>query len=361
MADRTEVLIRHFRDGDDRQINDLFNRIFETDRSLQQWRWKFQADPASLARPNYIVLGEAEGKIVSQYAGVARDLWMRGELRKAVQIVDNVIDPEFRGGRQLQKQMFAFYGKHVLAQGNEFIFGCPNSIAYRVGKRLLGYDDVFSAPRLFRRLSLRLTLRRHLPAPLNAVADALGRLSASAVRLVLRAGGRSRYRIAETIDERFDRLWDLAKERFTLLGVRDRKYLQWRYFRRPDARFRLLSAEGDDGLEAWVVLNVTQKVDGSRVGYVMDFLYLDPEVMQQLLRRGLDELSRMGADYAEAVAAPGSAGETLLREVGFGAREGLEPVRMVIVWYAMKDEPSQSVVLNPRSWHLCHGDLDLEL
>jgi hypothetical protein len=361
MVARTEVLIRHFRDGDEQRINDLFNRVFETNRPLEQWRWKFQANPAKLSAPIHIVLGESESKIVSQLAAIARDLWMRGEPHQTVQIVDNLIDPAYRSGRHLLRDMLAFYGEHVRAQGNDFTFGCPNDAHYRVGKRLLAYEDFFAAPRLFRRLNLRLSLRQHLPNSVKPVADALGRLSAWGARLALLNIKHSEFRVVETVDERFDRFWDLAKGHFTILGVRDRAYLQWRYFQRPDARFILLSAEDNEGMKAWVVLNVTQLPDGSRIGYLVDFLYVDEPVMGQLLLRGLFELSRLGADYAIAVAAPGSAGDRLVRAAGFREREGFDPVRMSIRWYTMQDKQSQSIVLNPVNWHLCHGDLDLVL
>ncbi len=361
MVARTEVLIRHFRDGDEQQINDLFNRIFETDRSLEQWRWKFQANPAKLADRIHIVVGVSEGKIVSQLAAIARDLWARGMPQQTVQIVDNLIDPAYRNGRQLLRDMLFYFQERVHAQGNVFIFGAPNDLHYKIGKRLLSYVDIFPVPRLFRRLSMRLALRKHLPGPIRHLSEALGRFSAWAIRSTFLVGNRGQYHIVEAIDERFDHFWERAKGRFSFLGVRGMKYLHWRYFQHPDACFRLLCAENNAGMNAWVVLNVTQQPDGSRIGYLMDFLYLDGPVMRQLLLRGLFELSRMGADYAIAVAAPGSDGDRLLRAIGFCERGNFDQIRLVLKWCTMQDKQEQSVVLDPLNWHLCHGDLDLVL
>lgn len=361
MADRGDVEIGIFGSGDERPINDLFNRIFCASRSLDQWRWKFQRNPARLTNPTRIVLGRLKGHIVSQYAGVARDMLLNGKVRTVTEIVDNLIDPDFRAGRRLQNQMIAYYAEQVLREGNDFTLGCPNDIAYRVGKRLLAYDDLFFAPRLFRRLSPRLALQTRFPRPLRPLAEPLGRLGALVMRWALRPSGGCRFRVANTLDNQFDRFWQEAKERFVLIGIRDREYLQWRYMERPDTRFRLICADDDEGMKAWIVLNMTHKPDGRRTGYIVDFLYRDYAIMRQLFRHGLCELSRMGADHAVTLAAPGSAGDGLVRSVGFSERPGYDPVRLVIRWLNMQDAPSQSAVLDPQNWHLCYGDLDLEL
>ena len=359
--DRAEVLIRCSRAGDQEHINNLFNTVFETDRALAQWRWKFEENPASAVHPANIVVGVAQGRTVSTLASMARDIFLRGAPHTAVQIVDTVIHPEFRRGRRLLGDMLAYFGEQMSARGIDFTFGCPNEVHYRVGKRLLGYTDLFSAKRLVRRLRLRPALRRRSPAPLRPLAGALGHASDGVLRLLLGSDARAPYREEAAADERFDALWQLAKQRFTLLGARDRKYLQWRYFSRPDARFRLLSSGEGGRVTAWVVLNVSERNDGSRAGYIVDFLYLEPAEMRRLLRHAVRELFRMRADHAIAVAAPGSEGEALLREAGIAERAGVEPVRMSVRWYAMQDEQHQRVICDPAAWHLCHGDLDLQL
>jgi len=360
MAGGSDVEIGHYQPEDEQLVNDLHNSVFNTSRPLEAWRWKYLLNPATLTGPTCIVLGRSQGRIVSQYASVARDLLINGKTSPITEVTDNLIDPDFRSGRQLQRGMFDYFSAKLIEAGAHFSIGCPNDVAYRVGKRLLQYRDLFEMPWLFHRLGPRLALRSRLPAAWGTLADRVGRTASAWSRWSLRARGACRVREVEAPDARFDALWRAAAGRFAVIGVRDRAYLHWRYRERPGTRFYLLSAGDDALLTAWVVVSVATKADGSRAGYIVDFFYRDETAMRKLLLGALHYLAELDADYVLSVAAPGSEGERLLRSVGFAARPTLGPVRLVYRWWTLQDEVMRAAVLDPSGWHLCMGDLDLE-
>ena len=76
--------------------------------------------------------------------------------------------------------------------------------------------------------------------------------------------------------------------------VRDRAYLDWRFFRRPDATYTMLAATRGADLLGYLVLRRALR-DGMPWGYLVDFL-VDPEspaVWPMLVR---EALARFRAD-----------------------------------------------------------------
>jgi len=100
-----EYVVRKYKEGDERGINDLFNEIFNENRSLEEWFWKFKKNP--LAEINLIAVAESQGKIIGQYASLPTLFKYKDKVLKASVVVDNLLHPEFRGGiKSMQWEMF---------------------------------------------------------------------------------------------------------------------------------------------------------------------------------------------------------------------------------------------------------------
>lgn len=57
-----DFIVREYREGDEIEINRLFNEIFGASRSLDEWRWKFRDGPANAP---VIAVAESGGQIVA--------------------------------------------------------------------------------------------------------------------------------------------------------------------------------------------------------------------------------------------------------------------------------------------------------
>ena len=90
--------IRRYKDGDEAKINELFRVVFNVDRSLDEWKWKFREGP--LGHLSSIHLAYDGERIVGQYAVVAAKFKCGDREVVAVQPVDNMIDPEYRQGHR---------------------------------------------------------------------------------------------------------------------------------------------------------------------------------------------------------------------------------------------------------------------
>ena len=97
MADKN-LTIRHFARGDETQINDLFNKIFQKSRTLDAWHWKYMDNPAMEDVSKQVAVIEKEGAIVGHYGGVLLDMKVRDKILKLYQPVDTMIDREAKIG-----------------------------------------------------------------------------------------------------------------------------------------------------------------------------------------------------------------------------------------------------------------------
>ena len=41
------IIIRRYKEGEEKEINDLFNQIFNEKRPIEEWYWKFRDNPLS--------------------------------------------------------------------------------------------------------------------------------------------------------------------------------------------------------------------------------------------------------------------------------------------------------------------------
>jgi hypothetical protein len=349
------LCIRGYQNGDEEQINLLFNLVFQSDRSLEEWRWKFQENPAG---GSIITVAEEAGTIYGQYASLVIPFKFQDQTVLAAQPVDNLIHPDLRGGGKLQFSLFA--RQHSLAQENDiaFGFGFPNKVAYAVGKRLLRYQDLERLPNLFRRLSWRHTLRRRLPRLPRWLVEAVGSLSSRLYRLSLTDREKEGIIIKEVpvFDGRVNALWEEAKKTYGVLAVRDQQHLNWRYAAKPSDRYTLLIGEKVGILAGYIVLKVKQEREGV-VGLIVDLLAMEDAAVEDALIRGaLRRLSRMQVDYVHCWMLREDRLYQALERCGFQDHPAFPPVP--VVFQVFSGGIDEGFLKDPRHWHLTLGDCD---
>lgn len=134
--------------------------------------------------------------------------------------------------------------------------------------------------------------------------------------------------------------------------TRDRAWVEHRYLRSPQVRYRVLAARRRGRLEAWAALRLAR--DGERTtGYLLD-LAGDPGAARALVADVLAWLRAQGADKAQALVVPGSARAALLSRSGFWfPRDRLQvmirPFDLALPLAALRD---------PARFELSGGDLD---
>jgi hypothetical protein len=90
------------------------------------------------------------------------------------------------------------------------------------------------------------------------------------------------------VDDRLDAFWRRVCGDVPVMAVRDRRHLQWRFLRRPDAAYTILLAERGPEIAGYLVLRRAVR-DGVPWGYLVDFLVEggQPATWSMLVRRAL--------------------------------------------------------------------------
>ncbi len=353
-----DVVIRSYREGDEIEINRLFNQIFGKTRSLEEWHWKFRQTLPNLAS---IAVAESAGNIIGQYAEVWNCFQYLDDVVLSTMAVDNFVHPHFRGGMNgVQKAMFRLPDRR---SKGPFGFGFPNKAHYIIGKRMLKYVDVGKMPVLFRRLNFRLAARHRMPWMPAFLYTAIQLASNIGFRIFISAAKWHKApgintKIARSFDDRVDLLWHRVKFNLKVACVRDRNFLNWRYSK-PGASYRIVIAEKDNELVGYAVTDVRHEA-GTVVGHIVDLITDDsPGADVALLKRALLDLLSRKVDYALCWMLPDKGVFRTLRDFGFAQNEGAFPSVDIVCQIFPPQAVSEKVLRDPRSWYLTMGDSDV--
>jgi hypothetical protein len=351
------IVIDTYKDGDEIGINNLFNSVFNQNRDLKEWEWKFMESPIN-SRP-FVILAKDGEKIVGQYSCIAFYLKYRDTIVRSVQPVDNFVDEDYRGGAKgIQVQMFLKLEEALRNNGIDMGFGFPNREAYIVGKRLLKYVDLIKIENFFKRLSWRLALKKRANIPL--LIDFLGWMSRFLIRFSIAIQKKPirgiQYRWLRDLDARIDSFWEKISEQYGIMVKRDFTYLNWRYCKKPGRDYHILQAEKDGNIVGITIVKYEDRED-ARIGFIMECIAVkEPYLMENLVRRGLIFLLQNKVDYVLCRLSSGDSIRSIFNKIGFAPKEGIWDSNVVYKIYSSKVD--DSILKDPSMWHISFGDCD---
>jgi len=348
-----EQLFPFIRDEEAEEANRLYESVFGEKRSLETWRWKFRENPFWKHARWHVA--KHDGKIIAAYPLVAVKFKVNDGEAFAGLAVETAVAPEWRG--------IAIFGilqglvevgiRENPREGRLFCFGFPTREHYKIGKRLLGYDDVGAVTVMRKRLSLagrvaKLTRSRTLVRLARMASNPLWWMRQGSPKK-----GKSKIEIIETFDARFDEFWERAKDVVApILVCRDRQYLRWRYEERPDVSYTTLACTESGRLEGFIVLRINPGL--VRKAFIADFLCLEEEKATQLISASLEFLRASGADILTGWCVKHHFLYRVLKKAGF---EELEHSRALVL---KTDETVQAkdFLTDFANWYVTLGDSD---
>ena len=338
------------------EVLDLWERNLPT-ASRERYDWLYENGPAQ----NWVVRDDGQAAIGSM-GMMGRTMKIFEKICPAGQPIDLNVDKRHRLGgpaMQLQRRMIEAVdsGRLVLA------YGLPNAQAEPVLRRV-GYRVVGTMGRWTKPLRANEVLGGRVKNPaLHALAStALNAglwLTSAETRRRRRAGVHAE--IVDQFDERFDRLWEIARDKFEIIGRRDAAYLQWRFAECPEVRYRTLClCDNRDRLLAYL----TYSQSHGRA-YVGDLLFVENRDLELLLAEFLWMLRRYHKEAATMIFYGHPLIAKTLRKFGFYRR----PSQWKVVAYANAAElaaaagsadleASLARALDEKNWFLTRADID---
>lgn len=284
--------------------------------SLDDWRWKYLAPPASFRLDS--VLAEYEGRIVGHYGLLPLEAIVNGQGAPVAQGIDAGVLPEYRRGGVYTALARVVLGRAIDA-GVTLIYAFPGILSLNVNLQH-GYRAVAFVPEMVRVLNLWRALRlawTFLPGDLLALRavrrretrtpEAVRRLIRLRRSLLLLAsfattpnltrsgklpGSGLTFSLVEHFDARLDALWAQIHSGLDIGLVKDSHYLTWRYSRHPSGCYQIIAAE--EG-ERWVGCLVIRHT-GLR-SEIADFLVLPErtDVVDGLLAAASAQTQKVGS------------------------------------------------------------------
>lgn len=260
-SNATHFTIRPYTPGDEHQINDTFNHVFGTKRSLKEWKWKFQH------QSNILLSLSEEETIIGHYAAIIDNFQYEGASFLCGQSIDTFSQnmPGAVQRKLIQKIVFKFFE----------LYGNPNHISIMYG---------FPGTRILKLGQLKFDYGRGLPVPFWE-------------KRIQVQKANTRIRLPHKFSSaKMDHLWSKAQHRYPVSIIRDGQWIRKRYLTRPQHNYQLLwvKQKGNYTCLAVVVkknkaLEVVDLIwDGKQEKHLIS---LEQQITHTAAKLGLDKVS----------------------------------------------------------------------
>ena len=292
------VTVRFFREGEEAALLELLTASFGRWPSvdidvppIDHLRWKMSSHPATTGLH---VVAEAAGRPVGLWIMGAQPYKVRDRVLLCRRAADSCVHPDYQGR------------------------GVVTRMREETAADLRRHLDMRLGGQARNEHMLKLVLRE----PYEVLGNRVDILSCDP-GAIDPADDRNAWSIAtaDQFDERLGAFWDEASRPFDFIGVRDRRYLNWRYERRA-GNFTRLVAEQDGVVLGYAVLLVSRGR-----GNVADLLALPErlDVARSLLREALRRFRDERIDAARCWLPSVHPYRALFEEEGFAFEKARKP------------------------------------
>lgn len=342
-------MIRAYRPGDETALVALFERAFGRPITPAHWLWKLKGLPAPAEN---VWLFEDEGEIIFHYAAIPVRYQLPAGTVSVMVSVDTMADPG-RRRKGLLTQVGRFCYDFWREQGVAFVIGLPNE-QWGSRAKALGWQPLFPLQWFYYPLRPEALLGQKLRLPFLARFAFLGRL--------WRRGWPGRPNPTLTIRPvteaipAFDQLWQACAPHIPISPIRDRQWLDWRYFRSPSFDYQLLVAWRGAVPAGYIAYRLAEQ-DGRKVGFIAELLTRpdDRQAQQALIAQSVLEMVPAGVESLVSLIMPGSWAALAFRSAGFLLPRHSFQVQIV----PLSPHLSLPTLQQPANWHLMGGDFDV--
>lgn len=342
MPSNNQFEIRAFRKEDEKDFLNFYAKgLKRWGRFRELWEWRQNGLPHSGGET--AVIAREDGAIVGSVGIVPANLICAGKYIRASWQQDSMVSPRMRGkglGKQLVNAGLEEWPLAMAKGTNEAMYHLRKSI---------GYEDVPNSDFLLKVLNPRLRIRK----PKETLAEC----AFSIIRSVIPSPPSEALSKVKEI-EKFDGSFDLLADRLSLDNVlrlhKDQGYLNWRYFRCPGRKYKVLRVGGEQTYGA-VVLNIS--IEESDEGWIIDLICAPGEkgYAFALLSAAMNYFEDQGVSRIWTFATLPEK-RRWLRRFGF-----VGTGRTPRFTYRVQDIDRHLIGLPHLPWDFCHGDGDVEL
>lgn len=364
MPDNAAISLRAYRAGDEDAIAELLRDNYPNTPDVAtirtMWMWQFRNE---LSRDSCVAVAEMNGRIVGHYAVMWLEMTCPGGRIQGAISTATVTDKSVRG-RGVFVDLARKAYQNLAADGCSLVFGFPNAQSVHGFVTKLNWVQPGPFPVHLKPLRTRPFLARKLgdgaiAGLLGGAADAV--LSVwSTLRSPAAPSGLA-FEPVDAIPEEAAALWSSSFGSSRVALLRDKRYLDWRYLRKPGFAYRFVVARAAGKAVGYAIYCIERKL-GVRMMYVMELVVGDDDagVTAGLCRHLLDVARAESVDGISLLVLPGDPNAALFGRMGFiRVPRKLFPQDIYFGAMVNGSDVDLAVLRRDDQWYLSWGDLDV--
>lgn len=321
----------------------------ETDES--RFHWLYNANPDGVAKV-WSVRDPISGQMIGFTAVLPRRVQVAGQIKIAWNGADFSIHPNYRTlGPAIKLRRAARKG--IDENHADFLYAHPNDRMAAIHKRV-GHVEIGSMVRYARIVKSAAHIQQRIDS--NILGRAAGRIADGMLALVRRETWHQPSHELKVIspvyfDQRFDRLFEDSAGMLDVVGIRDARYLNWRYADNPLYETHAITAKKGKCLCGYLLYSIQDDVM-----HIKDiFPPTDAIAAGDLVSHALGLARRHNIKSVSFTLLDGPWLSPTLKQFGFRKRAGSSQM----FGYARVDDPNRDTILSSNSWFLTVGDRDV--
>ncbi|MFA5374643.1 MAG: GNAT family N-acetyltransferase [Dehalococcoidia bacterium] len=290
--------IKRCQKGDEAEIIKLREIVFGDKVSIEHWKWQFLDNPSG---PAIIWLAIADGNVVGQYALALQRLKIGDEIVLGSYGLDEMTHHDYRGRgiiTTLAEQVF----KDAAQEGVDVTYGIPNEQIHWLYLNRLNWFDVSEIQMLCKIFNFGKVLEKKANLP-KWIGDIIQPVINIAYRILDSMIGpfnipELEVKEVNSFDDDINDFFIRASKDKSIIAVRDKKYLNWRFTNKPGANYRILYAKKRGEILGYITFGITKKRDALNFGSIADILTLpgDSATARILIHAAIEKLREEGMD-----------------------------------------------------------------
>ncbi len=238
--------IRKLKQGDEKQILKL-DRLVETHpwnrRNIKNWFWKYKGNnPFGKA---IIWVAEEKKEIVATFSIIPLNYKINGETVKGSCSIAMIVHPSYQN-----KGLIKFVADKLFEDAKlnkiKFIYGYPNENAYQIHKNFFSYEDISLQKMFYKKIKKKNNFTSNI--------DSFDFIEIN--------------KFPKNINEFLSQ----AGKQYKVYLQRNLKFLNWRYFERPDYKYKVFVVKNNKKLLGYFVLKIYRE-DKIIRGHIIDCFY----------------------------------------------------------------------------------------
>lgn len=269
------------------------------------------------------------------------------------QSIDTLVDKDHRR-KGLFKKMAASLYDRCKNKGVQFVYGFPNDQSSFAFFNRLGWSPIADVPFLIKIINLKY-IKKKLAIKSKALSFFVPPIKVASTKMNSLAEGITIEEIKDAFNEEVDDIWAEFSSGINFAIQRDRVYLNWRIFKKPEQDYDVYGLYDKGKLVGLVIYTLSDK-HGGKIGYIVEYMFLSKYESESkiLLQYANKEMIKRGADAILAWNFKHSPNHRNYKKGGYiKFPEKLKPIKL---FFGIKFFNNASIKL--QDWYISYCDSD---